>query len=143
MRRLMDPASVTDCGFTQVEGFYRYDCNPVFTTTGEQWAPFVGHTAFHVTSVLGHPFYQLGMSACRTRKSSETTGSAMPSDAGTEWEVLGGNPLFNNPQGNDWDKDAMDAMQVIWDEETAQYDALSEFWGMGWRPAPRLFSAGL
>ena len=142
----VDPASVTDCGFTQVEetDFYRYDCNPVFTTTGEQWAPFVGHTAFHVTSVLGHPFYQLWYVGVQNEEEFGNYGFGYAvSDAGTEWESSGGNPLFNNPQGNDWDKDAMDAMQVIWDEETAQYVMLYQginltrnVWGMGVATSP-------
>ena len=105
----VDPASVTDCGFTQVEGtdFYRYDCNPVFTTTGENWAPFVGHTAFHVTTVLGHPFYQLWYVGVQNEDEFGNYGLGYAvSDAGTEWESAGGNPLFNNPAGNSWDKDA-------------------------------------
>ena len=142
----VDPASVTDCGFTQVEqtDFYRYDCNPVFTTTGEQWAPFVGHTAFHVTTVMGHPFYQLWYVGVQNEEEFGGYGFGYAvSDAGTEWESSGGNPLFNNPQGNDWDKDAMDAMQVIWDEDTAQYVMLYQginltrnVWGMGVATSP-------
>jgi hypothetical protein len=121
----VDPADVTDCGFTQVEetDFYRYDCNPVFTTTGESWAPNVGHTAFHVTSVLGHPFYQLWYVGVQNANEfgDYALGYAV-SDAGTDWESSPANPLFNNPTGNKaWDKDAMDAMQVLWDPDTSQY----------------------
>lgn len=138
----VDPADVTDCGFTRVEetDFYRYDCNPVFTTTGESWAPNVGHTAFHVTSVLGHPFFQLwyvGVQSA-TEFGDYALGYAV-SDAGTEWESSPSNPLFNNPEGNKaWDKDAMDAMQVLWDPDTSQYVMLYQginlnqnIWGLG------------
>ncbi|MSP57182.1 MAG: hypothetical protein EXR69_16530, partial [Myxococcales bacterium] len=62
----VNPADITECAFTQlVDGdgvatnFWSYDCNPVFTTTGEDWAPQIGSTTFMVTDVLGHPFYQL------------------------------------------------------------------------------------
>ena len=52
----VDPADVTECGFTDVEGTdaRAYDCNPVLTTTGEAWANTLGSTAFAVTEVLGH-----------------------------------------------------------------------------------------
>jgi len=137
----VDPADVTDCGFTRVEqtDFYRYDCNPVFTSTGEGWASQIGHTAFHVTTVLGHPFYQLWYVGGEeeTQFGGYSFGYAV-SDAGTEWESSSLNPLFESPTDNAWDKDAMDAMQVIWDEETAQYVMLYQginlsqnSWGMG------------
>jgi hypothetical protein len=143
----VDPADVTDCGFTRVEDtdFYRYDCNPVFETTGEEWATYVGHTAFHVTTVLGHPFYQLwyvGVQSA-TQFGGYAFGYAV-SDAGTDWETSGLNPLFEDPQGNNaWDNDAMDAMQVIWDADTSQYVMLYQginldqnSWGLGVATSP-------
>ena len=116
----------------------------MFTTTGESWAPFVGHTAFHVTQVLGHPFYQLWYVG--VLQNSEFGGYGFGyavSDVGTEWESSPSNPLFDNPTQNEWDQDAMDAMQVIWDADTRQYVMLYQginlaqnSWGMGVATSP-------
>lgn len=121
----VDPGDVTDCGFTQIEDtdFYRYDCNPVFTTTGEDWAESIGSTAFLVTDVMGHPFYQMWYNGSRligANDSDESVGYAI-SAQGTDWEALQSNPVMDTPGGNAWDGDSIDGMSVIWDPYTEQY----------------------
>lgn len=121
----VNPESVTECPFTRVEetSFYRYDCNPVFSTTGEGWADTIGSTAFFVTEVVGHPFYQLWYTA---EEDSEeqfppwSMGYAISPD-GTEFSPHDKNPILDQPDKKDWDYDSMDALQVVWDPDTAQY----------------------
>jgi len=124
----VDPADVTDCGFTQVvddEGevtnFWAYDCNPVFTTTGEDWAPTIDNSAFLVTEVLGHPFYQLWYTGVEDSSNPDgwKLGYAVSAE-GTDWVSSGENPLLASVDG-DWDASSMDAMQVVWDPDTSQY----------------------
>ena len=120
----VDPNDVTACGFTRVEqtSFYQYDCNPVFTTTDEPWAPTVGNVAFNVTSVLGHPFYQMWYVGVPSSESHGDYGLGYAVSAeGTSWEVFSGNPLFEEPAANAWDGSMMDAVKVVWDPATAQY----------------------
>ena len=64
------PGDVTDCDFTRVgdSSFFAYDCNPVFSTTGEDWAYSIKSTAFLVTEVMGHPFYQCGTPNSRWKR---------------------------------------------------------------------------
>ncbi len=145
----VDPGEVTDCPFTRVEGtsFYRYDCNPVFPPRGsdgnvvnEPWANDIGSVAFHVTEVLDHPFYQawyLGQT-----DAGYGLGYAVSPD-GSNWETHPDNPLLAQPSGGAWDADSMDAMQVVWDPETAQYVMLYQgfnvnagLWGMGVATSP-------
>ena len=120
----VDPNDVTACGFTRVEdtSFYQYDCNPVFTTTDEQWAPSVRNIAFNVTSVVGHPFYQMWYVGAPgdTTNGSYGLGYAV-SPEGTAWDVFSGNPLLQQPAGNAWDASMMDGVKVVWDPSTAQY----------------------
>ncbi len=120
----VDPGEVTDCDFTQVGStdFYRYDCNPVFSTTDEQWAQSVGGTAFLVTQVLGHPFYQLWYTGYRevNGNASMKLGYAV-SPEGTDWESLEANPILDTPGGSAWDGDSMDGLSVLWDPYSEQY----------------------
>lgn len=121
----VDPGEVTECDFTQVgtTDFWSYDCNPVFTTSGEQWAGQIGSTTFNVTEVLGHPFYQMWYvgSPAGVDYGDYGLGYAI-SDDGTSWEAYGGNPVLENPENaNAWNHDGMQGMQVLWDPSVEQY----------------------
>lgn len=119
----VDPGEVVDCDFSRVAdtSFYAYDCNPVFTTTGEDWAPNIDNTTFAVTEVMGHPFYQLWYTGVpdATELGEYALGYAV-SDNGTDWTPHPDNPLLENETGA-WDASSMDAMQVVWDPGTQQY----------------------
>ena len=56
----VNPGDVTECPFTAIEGtnILAYDCNPVFTSTDEDWGGD-GSVGFYATDVMGHPFYQM------------------------------------------------------------------------------------
>jgi hypothetical protein len=135
------PGEVTACGFTRVDNtsFYQYDCNPVFTTTDEPWAPTVGNMAFNVTSVVGHPFYQMWYVGVKDDESYGDYGLGYAvSSEGTDWDVFSGNPLFEEPVQNAWDGSMMDAVKVVWDPATAQYVMIYQglhiqrgTWGIG------------
>lgn len=121
----VNPEAVTECPFTRVENtaFYRYDCNPVFSTTDEGWADSIGSTAFFVTEVLGHPFYQLwytGYEESEEQFAPWSMGYAISPD-GTEFTPQEANPVMDQPDKKDWDYDSTAALQVVWDPETAQY----------------------
>jgi hypothetical protein len=136
----VDPGTITECDFTAVDGpWYEYDCNPVFTTTGEAWAPTIGSTTFTVAPVAGHPFYQLWYVGIPSEDETEdyALGYAISAE-GTDWTPHPGNPLMEHPGGGAWDKSGMDALQVIWDPGTDQYLMLyqgynldSSDWGLG------------
>ncbi|HNC96644.1 MAG TPA: hypothetical protein PLA94_10850 [Myxococcota bacterium] len=138
----VDPGDVTECGFTRVDqtDYYRYDCNPVFSTTGEGWAPTIGSTAFAVTEVLGHPFYQIWYQGVPddTAAGGYGLGYAASPD-GTVWTPYPDNPLLTEPSGGGaFDASSMDAMQVLWDSGTEQYLMLYQgvnldksLWGLG------------
>lgn len=147
----VDPGDITECAFTRVEdtAFYRYDCNPVFSTTGEDWAYTIRQTAFHVTTVLGQPFYQLWYTG-EPKDVTENVrefglGYAISSD-GTNWEAHPDNPLLRDPGQDEWDADAMDGMQIIWDPKEERYINLYQGyslpvsadspWGMGVATSP-------
>lgn len=117
----VDPGDVTDCPFTRVEGtdFYSYDCNPVFTTTGEDWAPYVGSTAFNVTYVMDHPFYQLWYVAYDD-DDSYAMGYAV-SNNGTDWEPYEDNPVLTQEGAKGFERDVMQANQVVWDPDLGKY----------------------
>ena len=120
----VDPADITECGFTQVgdTDFYRYDCNPVFSTTGEGWAPTIGSTAFAVTEVVGHPFYQIWYQGIPGEQAQGDYGLGYAVSAdGTSWDSYPENPLLSEPADESFDADGMDAMQVVWDPQTEQY----------------------
>lgn len=142
----VDPGSVTDCDFTRVgdTDFYEYDCNPVFTTTGENWARDIGTTAFAVTEVLGHPFYQMWYQGVpdNTQYGDYGLGYAVSAE-GTQWEPSPANPLLTESNANAFDASSMDAMQVVWDPETEQYVMLYQGvnipdnkWGLGVATSP-------
>lgn len=124
----VDPADVTDCGFSPViddngdaTGFWSYDCNPVFTTTGESWAPQIDNSAFFVTDVMGHPFYQLWYTGVEDTSTPDgwKLGYAVSAE-GTDWITSDANPLLSSDPSA-WDASSMDAMQVVWDPDTSQY----------------------
>jgi hypothetical protein len=122
----VDPGEVTDCGFTGVSGtrISRYDCNPVFTTTGENWASEIGSVAFHTTEVLGHPFYQIwyiGFPA-GAAYGSYSLGYAVSGD-GTNWDAHPTNPMVSSMGNETWDTDIMDGLQIVWDDSSNQYVA--------------------
>lgn len=120
----VDPGDITDCGFTQVGNtdFYAYDCNPVFTTTDEAWAPTIGSTAFAVTEVLGHPFYQMWYQGVPNDDSFGDYGLGYAaSPDGTNWTSNPNNPLLKESAPKAFDYSAMDGMQVVWDPTSEQY----------------------
>ena len=148
----VDPGAVTECDFSQVvdesgspTDFYRYDCNPVFSSTGEGWASTIGATAFAVTDVLGHPFYQLWYAGVPSEDSYGEYGLGYAvSPQGTEWEPAPQNPLLHEPSDSEtWDWSGIDGMQVLWDEHDAQYIMLYQgfnldlgLWGLGVATSP-------
>lgn len=130
----VNPGDITECGFTRVEdtAFYRYDCNPVFSTTGEDWADSIRGTTFFVTEVVGHPFYQLWYTGMPdgAGEGDFALGYAASPD-GTEWTPHKENPLLEAPDRAEWDADAMDGMQVVWDDQSAQYVLLYQGYNLG------------
>jgi len=142
------PGDVTDCKFTRVgdSAFYAYDCNPVFSTTGEDWAGTIKSTAFTVTEVMGHPFYQMWYAGLPSESDSGDFGLGYAiSPDGTDWDANGQNPLLEEPGGGAWDGSMMDAMQVVWDPTTEQYvmlyqgynlDNFPTTWGLGAATSP-------
>jgi beta-1,2-mannobiose phosphorylase / 1,2-beta-oligomannan phosphorylase len=119
----VNPGDITECGFTPISGtrFSRYDCNPVFTNTGEDWGKNIGSIGYHAQEILGHPFYQMWYSAY---SSSDGTGYGLGyaiSADGTNWETHEANPLFEEPVDGGWDKSSMSGMQPIWDAENQMY----------------------
>lgn len=129
----VNPGDVTECGFTRVEdtAFYRYDCNPVFSTTGEGWADSIGSTTFLVTEVLGHPFYQMWYTGVGNREDQFGLGYAVSAE-GTDWTPHPENPLLEQPEDrDDWDADAMDGMAVVWDPAAEQYLILYQGYNLG------------
>ena len=117
----VNPGDVTECGFTRVDdtAFYAYDCNPVFTATGEDWAPDVGSMAFNVTYVMGHPFYQLWYVAYDD-DDNYAMGYAV-SNNGTDWEPYPDNPLISNEGAKGFERDVMQANEVLWDPDRGEY----------------------
>ncbi|MBM4391729.1 MAG: hypothetical protein FJ090_11450 [Deltaproteobacteria bacterium] len=121
----VNPEDVTECGFTRVEAtaFYRYDCNPVFTTTDEEWARSMGSTTFHVTEVVGHPFYQLWYTAYENTTDDwppYNVGYAASPD-GTDFTPHPQNPVMGQPETGEFDYDYMSGLQVVWDPNEQLY----------------------
>ena len=83
----VNPGDVTECAFTPVSGtkISEYDCNPVFPESGGASVESIG---FHVTEVLGHPFYQMWYT------SGGSVNYALSND-GTNWEQSATSPLFS------------------------------------------------
>ncbi|MEQ1564584.1 MAG: hypothetical protein ABMA64_03015 [Myxococcota bacterium] len=118
----VDPADVTECPFSPVEGtrFRRYDCNPVFSGTDEEWIDGgVGSIGFHVEEVLGHPFYQMWYATGRT-DGAYGLGYAISAD-GTNWTPLPENPVHLSPGPNQWNADSMSGLTVVWDGGADEY----------------------
>jgi len=120
----VDPGQVTECGFTPVTGtkISEYDCNPVFSGTDEEWGYNVGGVGFHVTEVLGHPFYQMWYTGTPQNASGYgniKVGYAVSGD-GTNWSSHDANPLLGTEPGQ-WDQDVMQGQVVVWDPSFKQY----------------------
>jgi hypothetical protein len=119
----VDPAAVTECPFTEIPGtkFKRYDCNPVFTGSDEEWirGGGVGSVGFHAEQVLGHPFYQMWYSTGFV-DGNYGVGYAISAD-GVNWDPHPANPVYTNPGGNRWNRDSMGAVTVVWDGDANQY----------------------
>lgn len=118
----VDPGEVTECGFTRVgdTSFYAYDCNPVFTSTDEDWLKDVGSTTFSVTEVLGHPFYQLWYVGVGNDGNYTGMGYAVSAE-GTNWTPWEGNPGITNEDQQGFDKTTMQGNQVVYDPSTGKY----------------------
>ncbi|MAA78921.1 MAG: hypothetical protein CL916_06645 [Deltaproteobacteria bacterium] len=118
----VNPGDVTDCSFTPVSGTQvsAYDCNPVFTNTGENWGGDVGSIGFHVTEVLGHPFYQMWYTSSSSDSFGGISMGYAVSSNGTDWTPHPSNPLMStDPSG--WDKDSIAGQVVVWDPIDSQY----------------------
>ena len=115
----IDPADVTNCDFEPISStrMSRFLCNPVFTQTDEAWNNGVSSIGFHVTEVLGHPFFQIWYTS-RT-VDSYGVGYAV-SDNGMEWTVHPSNPIMTSTEG-EWDQDALEGQIVTWDSKREAY----------------------
>ena len=136
----IDPGEITECPFTPISGtkISQYDCNPVYPN---EEGTSVGSIGFHVTEVLGHPFYQMWYGT--------TDGMEYAvSDNGTAWETHPNKPLFALEQ-NTWDDSAVTGQVVVWDPIDSQYvmsyqgyslgvasDAEDDRWGIGITTSP-------
>jgi hypothetical protein len=117
------PEEVTECGFTPIPGtkMSRYDCNPVFSGTGEDWAPDLVSVGYHAQMVMGHPFYQIWYSAADPgTESGHSLGHAISSN-GTTWQTHEANPLLEEPVKGGWDKDQMSTIKPVWDAKRQRY----------------------
>jgi hypothetical protein len=117
----VDPNLITECPFSPVPGtrFQRYDCNPVFTGSDEEWATSTGSVGFHVEEVLGHAFYQMWYATGLTDGTGMGIGYAISTD-GTSWESLPTNPGYQSPSSG-WNRDSLGATAVVWDSNADQY----------------------
>jgi len=140
----IDPGEVTQCPFVPIEAtkLSQYQCNPVFTNTDEGWGGDVGSVGFHVTEVLGHPFYQMWYTSSPGGYGNYGMGYAVSAD-GTEWQTDATNPLFVSEPGA-WDQDSLAGQVVVWDPIEDEYvmayqgfnlgnqgDAADDIWGLG------------
>ncbi len=118
----VDPGQVMDCDFSPIPGtqLSEYDCNPVFSTTGEPWSDRVRSVSFRSAPVLGHPFYQIWYTAVPEGQADGYGLGYAISAEGTSWEVHPENPLLTHTPGS-WDQDVMDNVQVLWDADVGQY----------------------
>ena len=119
----VDPAEVLPCDFTPLDAapwVSRYDCNPVFATTDEDWVSDIVSVGFRAQAVMGHPVYQVWYSA-RTPFTEDYAwgiGHAISSD-GTTWEPHPANPVYR--AGNNWDADSADQLAVVFDPNRNRY----------------------
>lgn len=142
----VDPGEVTDCDFTGVSGtkISAYDCNPVFTTTGEAWAAQIGSVAFHTTEVLGHPFYQIWYigNPVGANYGEYSLGYAVSGD-GTNWEPHPMNPMLSSVGGGAWDQDIFDGVQIVWDDVSSRYVGTYQGGRVGDGLTPSFFGMGV
>lgn len=119
----VNPADVTDCGFTQVEGTQvsRYDCNPVFSKENITAQGSLGGTSFHVEEVMGVPFYQMWYTLYPESGNPPYTLNYAVSSDGVTWEDHPSNPTRLAPHDGVWDKDNMDGVRIVWDPDASQY----------------------
>jgi len=113
------------CTFSQIRGgpFLGYDCNPVFTTQDEPWAPSIlsasvlrreinGASEFHLWYIgAPHPKDGLG---------DYGLGHAV-SRNGAEWRASEANPLLTESDPSAWDAHNMENIQVVWDPTSQRY----------------------
>ncbi|MCO4747279.1 MAG: hypothetical protein KC912_20945 [Proteobacteria bacterium] len=142
----VDPGEVTECEFTGITGtkMSAYDCNPVFTTTGETWAAEIGSVAFHTTEVLGHPFYQIwyvGFPA-NGQYGQYSLNYAVSGD-GTNWDTHPENAMLVSDGGNAWDRDIFDGLQVVWDDTSSRYVGTYQGARVGDGITPSFFGMGV
>ncbi|MFH1463924.1 MAG: hypothetical protein ABIO70_06040 [Pseudomonadota bacterium] len=143
----VNPGEVTSCPFSPVAGtrFSAYDCNPVFSTTDEDWARSIGAVGYLVTEVLAHPFIQIWYIGASGNDYG--MGYAISAD-GTDWETHPANPVFTQDVGA-WDEDSVSAQVVVWDPVEGQYvmayqgyslglasDPDDDIWGIGVTTSP-------
>lgn len=118
----VNPGDVTECPFTQIEGtnISAYDCNPVFTSTNENWGGDVGSVGFYATDVMGHPFYQMWYTSSNSDQFGNFgMGYAISSD-GTNWDTHPSNPLFE-AESTAWDQDSVAGQVIVWDPIDKEY----------------------
>ena len=136
----IDPGDITECPFSPISGskISSYDCNPVYPNEA---GVSVNSVAFHVTEVLGHPFYQMWYN---TNAGMEYAASSN----GTDWNTHPSSPLFTL-DSNTWDEDSVSGQVAIWDPVDEQYvmsyqgyslgspsDAGDDQWGIGITTSP-------
>lgn len=118
----VNPGDVTECPFTEIEGtnILAYDCNPVFTSTDEDWGGDVGSVGFYATDVMGHPFYQMWYTSSNSNQFGNFgMGYAISSD-GTNWNTNPSNPLFE-ADTTAWDQDSIAGQVIVWDPIEKEY----------------------
>lgn len=120
----VDPADVTECAFVPDDdrpALSSYDCNPVFQTTNEGWAPSLGGSTFAYADVLGHPFYQVWYVGYDSESPDDwQLGYAVSAD-GTEWEAHEDNPGAPEREKGAWDGGWMQSPEVDFDPEAQSY----------------------
>lgn len=119
----VNPADVTDCGFTPIEGTLvsRYDCNPVFSKDDITADGAIGSTTFHAEEVLGVPFFQMWYTLYPASGTPPYTLNYAVSADGVTWEDNPSNPGRLAPHEGVWDKDNMDGVRIVWDPDARQY----------------------
>lgn len=133
------PDEVTECPFvaTDLPELWAYDCNPVFTTTDEDWAQNLWFSTFAHTEVAGHPFYQLWYVGSPDGSDDYSIGYAV-SDNGTDWLPHPDNPGWPDRGDSHWDGGRVQSLEVAWDSSKDGYMMLyggvspdESFFGMG------------
>lgn len=141
----IDPADVLECPFSPIGGtkMSKYDCNPVFTGTGEDWGESFGSVGFRTQNVLGHPFYQIWYTSSEDpyQWGNYGLGYAVSGD-GTTWDTHEANPVVES-RNQGWDADNMDQVVVVWDDLRREYVLAYQGynidqgdWGIGIKTSP-------